>query len=252
MVDRVIWASSYDVPEDKTPDFLAWLHESHLPALARRPGYDWVAHYRRVPSPTPDITKYMSQMAVDKKDAPNLGRGTQYLLMAGATTLQPFVSPSVDQADAAAPAETRAMLALRQGIRSSIMKDVMRVNGPAAATRPLRGAPAPRIQFGTYRVNDGMEPGLWKFYLEYRFAQISASPGAVSARSLFACTGWANIGILYEFESATAHAHFLTNFERPAVERDRNNPKEMQTKVISIHEPGSPVVGERLWPPVKA
>ncbi len=73
-------------------------------------------------------------------------------------------------------------------------------------------------------------------------------PGVIATRKLVSVAGWAKHGILYEFTSLAAR---LEHFEVPH-ESLALDPKEWTGRVGSatIHTPGSPVIGPRIWPPV--
>src|SRR5689334_12137110 len=46
--DRGLWATWYDLPEGGRNDHLAWVHGTYIPALLKRPGYLWAAHYSTI------------------------------------------------------------------------------------------------------------------------------------------------------------------------------------------------------------
>src|SRR5207247_11165673 len=50
--DRGLWATWYDLPEAGRSEHLAWVHETYIPALLKRPGYLWAAHYATIPNET--------------------------------------------------------------------------------------------------------------------------------------------------------------------------------------------------------
>src|SRR5262249_21990037 len=43
--DGGLWITWYDLPDTGRETYLSWLHEKYLPALLKRPGYLWAAHY---------------------------------------------------------------------------------------------------------------------------------------------------------------------------------------------------------------
>jgi hypothetical protein len=142
------------------------------------------------------------------------------------------------------------MLALRRGVRTAIFAEEARVTGPAVATRTQGSTPAPAIQMGSFRVatlEQELDLGCW--YAQYRFPYMAQMPGSVSSRKLLSVAGWAKHSVLYEFTSLEAR---LQNFELPH-ESLGSEPQEWTGRVMrfTIHAPGSPTVGRRIWPPVE-
>src|SRR5450756_2854312 len=43
--DRGLWVTWYDLPAEGRDAYLSWLHGTYLPALLKRPGILWAAHY---------------------------------------------------------------------------------------------------------------------------------------------------------------------------------------------------------------
>ena len=73
-------------------------------------------------------------------------------------------------------------------------------------------------------------------------------PGSIASRKLLCVAGWAKHAVMYEFTSLEAR---LANFEEPH-ESHALDPKEWTGRIVryTIHTPGSPTVGQRIWPPV--
>src|SRR5262245_5534348 len=46
--DRGLWVTWYDLPEAGRSEYLAWVQASYIPALLKRPGYLWAAHYASI------------------------------------------------------------------------------------------------------------------------------------------------------------------------------------------------------------
>ena len=71
--------------------------------------------------------------------------------------------------------------------------------------------------------------------------------GCIATRKLAGVAGWAKHSVLYEFVSLEAR---LRNFEEPhqALALDRTR-WESQVIAGTVHAPGSPFIGERIWPP---
>ena len=70
-------------------------------------------------------------------------------------------------------------------------------------------------------------------------------PGAIAARKLVTVAGWVKHVVLYEFVSAEAHN---TNFMKH--ENLAFTDGEWTNRVVkyTAHAPGSPSIGERIWP----
>jgi hypothetical protein len=102
---------------------------------------------------------------------------------------------------------------------------------------------------GSFRVRtleEEFDLGCW--YAQYRLPYMAQMPGSVGTRKLLSVAGWAKHSILYEFTSLEAR---LKNFEEPH-ESLSADPKEWTGRVVryTIHAPGSPFVGRRIWPQV--
>ena len=73
-------------------------------------------------------------------------------------------------------------------------------------------------------------------------------PGSVGTRKLVSVAGWAKHSILYEFISAEAHwKYFIDGLDEYA---GKNLDWTVEVINSTIHAPGSPSVGHRLWPEV--
>ena len=243
-MDNGIWATWYDLDDGTRDRFLDWLHADYLPALKQRPGYAWIAHYRNeVGGPA---MRHLGQDILARPDE-DVGSGTQFLMLVGAASPHVFLAPSVMEPEI--PPQFRDMLALRRGLRTAIFAEEARVSGPAARSRPPGTTPAPGIQMGSFRVRsleEEFDLGCW--YAQYRLPHMAQAPGSVGTRKLLSVAGWAKHSILYEFTSLEAR---LKNFEEPH-ESLSADPKEWTGRVVryTIHAPGSPFVGTRIWPPV--
>jgi hypothetical protein len=243
-MDLGIWATWYDLDGADRDGFLEWLHGEYLPSLKQRPGYAWVAHYRNEVGGA--AMHHLGQSILSRPDE-DVGSGTQYLMLVGAPCPHTFLAPSVMQPDPSP--KVRDMLALRRGVRTAIFAEETRVSGPAARHRAPGTTPAPGIQMGSFRVRtleEEFDLGCW--YAQYRLPYMAQMPGSVGTRKLLSVAGWAKHSILYEFTSLEAR---LKNFEEPH-ESLSADPKEWTGRVVryTIHAPGSPFVGRRIWPPV--
>ncbi len=244
-MDDGIWATWYDLADDTRERFLGWLHGHYLPALQQMPGFAWVAHYRNDGG-----GEKMRALGADILARPDedIGNGSQYVILVGAPSPHTFFSPLALEIEK--DVRFRDMLALRQGVRSAIFSEEARVNGPAIGQRPQGGTPGPAIQMGSFRVRsieDEFDLGCW--YAQYRLPHMARMPGCIAARKLNCVAGWVKHAILYEFVSLKAR---LRDFEEPH-EALAMDAKEWTGRVVryTIHTPGSPVIGPRLWPPVK-
>lgn len=247
-MDNGIWATWYDLDAADRDDFLAWLHGDYLPSLLARPGIAWAAHYESEGGGT--AMREVRERIVAKPKEEDVGAGSQFLMLVGAPSPHTFLSPSVLQLEREAPDRTRAMLDKRKGVRPCIFSEETRVNGPAAGLRAAGTTPGPAIQMGSFRVRSVEEEfdlGCW--YAQYRLPHMAQMPGCIAARKLLCVAGWAKHSVMYEFTSLAAR---MENFEEPH-EAHALDPKEWTGRVVryTIHAPGSPTVGVRIWPTVE-
>lgn len=242
-IDRGIWATWYDLPEDGREDFISWLHEVHLPEATQRPGYLWAAHF--------EITESSSRMNLVKDkltytDTADIGGGTQFLVLRGAVSPHVFCDPNPAQLAERQSAEVREMLSRRIGARSCIFAEEGRVDGPEVRSRAPGLVPGPAIQMGSFVANSlEAEFDLGAWYAQYRLPSMGRMPGCVGARKLVSVAGWAKHSILYEFTSLDAREENFQKHEELSIDE-----KEWSGRVIRYltHAPGSPSVGRRIWP----
>ncbi len=247
-MDTGMWSTWYDLATEDRDAFLQWMHGSYLPYLQGLPGHAWVAHYHNV-GPGPALATY-HDIAGHAPDEEGLPTGSQYVVLVGASSPHQFFQPFFREREVP-DEETRRMLARRKGVRTVIFSEEARVNGPAYSCRSPGSTPAPAIQFGTYRIRTAEEElDLACWYAQQRFPVMSRMPGAVLTRKFLTVSGWAKHGIMYEFESLEARTR---EFEEPH-ESKVVDPKEWTGRIVrtTLHTPGSPVVGERIWPPVQS
>lgn len=243
-MSEAISATWYDLDAGDRESFLAWAHAHWLPWLKQRPGISWAAHYRGV-GHGPALATY-HDIAGHAPDG-EMGTGSQFVMLAGAASSHTFYRPLLDKVEM--PEGFAAMLGKRRGLRQAILVEEARVNGPALLARPPGAGTAPAIQFGTYRirtVEEEQDINCW--YAHQRFPLMARMPGSVTTRKFVTSTGWAKHAILYEFESLEARTkHFEVPEESKVV-----NPAEWTGRIVrtTLHTPGSPFVGERIWPPV--
>lgn len=242
-MDQGIWATWYDLADESREHYLTWVHDCYCPHLRAQPGTVWVAHYR--------YTGGGAQMERVKQTAIGhtqeaIGNGNQYLLLVGAASAHTFFKPSLDEITL--PPGYDEMLALRVGLRTAIFTEEARVNGPEPREFGPGSGPGPAIQMGSFRMRTPEEEfDLGRWYAQYRLPFMARMPGCIAARKLSGVAGWAKHSVLYEFTSLEAR---LRNFEEPheALALDGTR---WESKVIAgtVHTPGSPFIGERIWPP---
>ena len=142
---------------------------------------------------------------------------------------------------------TKEQLDQRQGVRTAIFAEEVRVTGPEVGEGVPGGLPAPAIQMGSFRIRtpeDEFALGSW--YAQYRLPAMARMPGVIRTRKLVSVAGWAKHSVLYEFTSLDAR---LEHFEKPH-ESLALDEKEWTGRIVkfTIHAPGSPSVGRRIWP----
>ncbi len=243
-MDRALWITWYNLPDGGRDEYLAWLHGSYLPALLKRPGYLWAAHYASVGEDR--IPRRSSGNKYTTTD-PEVPTGDRYILLVGAADSNVFGDPLPSEWHATLPAADQKMLAVRIGERVNIMSEAARVEGPEAKNYTAGMALAPCIQMGTFQAKWQDEFEALKWYAQWRMPAMTRLDGCIRARKLASVAGWAKSSILYEFTSLDARNHFLRSHE------DGNPNREWSDKVVAslTHAPGSANVAERIWPPVK-
>jgi hypothetical protein len=233
-MDRGIWATWYDLPEQGREEYLRWLHETFLPAMLRRPGYLWATHVENVMTPE----REQRSITIKTRD-PAVPGGNHYLLLFGAASPHIFMDPPPAELLAQLPAESREMLGLQQAPRSCVFVEVARVNGPEAKRRAPGITPGPVIQLGSFNI-DALEneATMEAWYARARLPLMGRIQGCVGARKLVSISGWAKHAILYEFTSLEA------------VEQNFKDPEDWWDRVIKhlVHAPHSPSLGQRVWP----
>ena len=250
-MDQAIWATWYDLPEDLSDggrdEYLDWLHGDYLPALQARPGIAWAAHYESQGGGA-DMNKVRANFP-ESVGMEGVGDGTQFLMIAGAAEPWTLLAPSIVGEENALTGTARHMLDLRQGVRPCIFSVFARIDGPEMDRRPAGTTPGPAIQMGSFRaatLDDEYDVGAW--YAQYRLPAMARMPGCIAARVMLSVAGWAKYSVLYEFTSLAAR---LENFEKPH-EALAFDEQEWSGRVVryTMHTPGSPTVGQRIWPPV--
>jgi len=237
-----IWATWYDLADGPPAAYFDWLHDHHLPQIQQRAGFAWAAHYR-ITGGGKRMDKIHDHLA---RTGANVGTGSQYLVLVGATSPHVFFKPRIDLWQAALTGTDAEMLALRLGARTCFFTEEARVTGPEYDTAVDGGCPAPAIQMGSFQtktLDDELDLAAW--YAQYRLPAMSRMPGCVASRKLVSVAGWAKHSILYEFTSLKARLDSFQSHESLALD-DR----VWTNRIINytVHAPGSPSVGERIWP----
>ncbi len=240
-MDRGIWATWYDLGKDGRDDYLDWLHGIYLPRLVSESRILWAGHYEITGSARDNA--FFDPANADDLD---IGTGTDYLLLVGAEGSHAFFNPNPRQRAENFDHQTKTMMARRIEARSCIFTEEVRVEGPAIDQRPANSAPGPAIQMGTLNmksIEDEYELGAW--YAQDRLPAMAAMEGCICTRKLVSTAGWAKHSVLYEFtDHEKRHANFTGH------ERDQSKQESWSVRVINntIHAPGSPSIGNRIWP----
>ena len=245
-MDRAIWACWYDLPAGVEEGYLGWLHGSYLPALLKREGYLWAAHYvsmekkQRPGTPREQALKRCADSTVPA--------GRRYVLVLGAADANVFGEPDWRSLDAALPEVDRRMLALRQGQYVNVMVEAARVSGLDEKNSVEGMLLGPCIQFGNFNCDWRDEQDILAWYANWRMPAMCDLPGVIRARRLSSIAGWAKHGVLYEFSSlALRNEHFLGH------EDARPDAKAYSDRMVEklVHAPASSTLALRLWPPVR-
>ena len=240
------WITWYDLPAAGREAYLAWLHESHLPSLLERPGYQWAAHYAAEERPIRNAKKDGASRRYPP--AGSVPGGHRYVLITGGESTEVFADPTPRQLYATLPPADRDMLAVRDGATSNIMIAHASVDGPDAGRREPGMALSPCIQLGSY-VFDGDEEDMLAWYTQWRLPSMRDIPGCVAVRRLVSVAGWAKHGILHEFTSSAARNEHFVDHERK-LHPDKVEWSDRITGQV-IHQPGSPNIAQRIWPVVR-
>lgn len=246
-MERGIWATWYDLEEnDRKGEFLAWMHGEYLPFLRAKTDYLWVAHYESDGGGAA-IRHLRDKIMLRPQE--DVGVGSQYLLLVGADTPRVFLNPSTPDPAIGGTGPFDSMLGLRRGVRPSLFLEEVRVTGPAPRDPRYGLTTAPAIQMGSLRMRtleEEIDIGRW--YEQLRLPEMARTPGCLAARKYVSIAGWAKHAILYEFATL---ADRMRHFEE-AQEAKGMDPTHWTWRIArtTVHAPGSPTVGRRIWPPV--
>lgn len=245
--DRALRASWYDLPADRVDNYLAWAHGSYLPAVLKREGCLWAAHYVAVEKK--QRPNWPRESTLKKCSDPAVPAGRQYIMIIGAADANVFGEPDWRKLDAALPESAQQMLALRQGEYVNVMVEAARVEGPAAKTYGDGMRPPPCIQFGNFNIDWRDEDDVLAWYANWRMPAVQDLPGVVRTRRLCSIAGWAKHGVFYEFTSlAMRNEHFLPHEDAYP---DIKAYSDVMVQKLT-HAPASSTLATRLWPPVAA
>jgi hypothetical protein len=238
-MDRALWITWYDLPDNQRDVYLAWLHGSYLPRLLERPGMLWAAHYAAEDIPLHTAKKKPRR----HPPAGAVPGGYRFVLLIGGEHAHVFAHPTPARLHAELPAADREMLALRMGESVNIMIEETRVDGPDANRRAPMTALSPCIQLGSFIHDDDEELLAW--YAQWRLPSMTKMPGCVGVRKLVSVSGWAKHAILQEFVSVAARNDNFVNHEQK-VHPEQAAWSEKVTGMVT-HAPGSPNVAHRIW-----
>ncbi len=242
---RAMWITWYDVPDAEREPYLAWLHETYIPAVLQRPGVAWGAHYASEERSS-IVPQGGGQGRVERHAPAGVPDGYRFILMFGADDPYTFVTPTPAGFHSSLAQDARAMLALRRGERSNIMVDEARVLGPAAGDDE-NDAPGPCIQLGSFNaVSAAFEDDVADWYAHCRLPSLETLTGCIRGRKLVSISGWAKHVALYEFASLAARNEHFVFYERAHPEMEAWSVRVVKNLV---HAPHSSNVAQRIWPP---
>lgn len=243
-MDKGLWITWYDLPEDGRDAYLSWLHETYIPALLKRPGFLWAAHYESIAKGT--MTRARKGLLHHTADA-SVPAGDRYILLFGAEQAHVFGNPVPGVLNRGMPEESRKMLAMRIGERVNIMTETARVEGPAAEGYASGMALPPCIQLGSFNCAWRDEEEMLAWYAQWRLPAMVMLPGVIRTRKLASVSGWAKHAVLYEWVSLEARNEYFPKHEDRNPEMNAWSGRVVQTLQ---HAPGSANVACRLWPAV--
>jgi hypothetical protein len=242
-MDQGIKATWYDLPDEGRDQYFGWLHGAYLPEVLRLPGILWAAHYR-ITGGGQEMDKIRTTLV--RSEPGEVGTGTQFLLLIGAGSPHVFFKPTPAEVSLREDSRVQEMTARRIGARTAVFTEEARINGPEYDRIVPSGTPGPAIQMGSFRiksVEDEIDVAEW--YAQYRLPAMARMPGCIQTRKLVSVAGWAKHSVLYEFTSLEARHENFQNHESLTLDE-----KTWTSRIVkkTIHAPGSPSVGPRIWP----
>lgn len=239
--DRGLWITWYDLPAEGRDAYFSWLHETYLPAMLKRPGYLWAAHYA-----SQDLEGGADNSKRYKHvDEPSVGKGYHYMLLIAATDANVFGDPVPSVMHASLPEQGKKMLAMRMGERMNLFTETGRREGGAFAAYKEGMTGTPCIQVGSFDCPVAFEEEMHAGYVLQRLPKMCATPSCVRVRKLNSVAGWAKHGILYEFASKEG-------FDRDYAPAVANSPLGLNGHSVVpelVHAPNGPNSALRIWPP---
>jgi hypothetical protein len=242
-MSEVLKVEWYDLADAGRDAFLAWCHDSYLPALQAARGVSWVGHYAIVDhGDQPLHPEFPTKMETDDPAVPP---GHEYVILTAAPVLQCFFGP--DNAVDALEAAQADRLAERLNYRSAVFIEEERIDGPEQRAMPYGSGPPHAMQIGNYNTvspDDDIE--LAKWYRAERFHRLSVSEGLIRGRKMVSVAGWPKHGVLWE---CTSLEEDETSFEHRFVNADRGeNWEGRHVLEYVVHAPHGPHAGRRIWP----
>jgi hypothetical protein len=246
-LDRGFWFSWHDLPPEGCDEHLAWLHETYIPKILQKPGILWAAHFKTV------VTASGSHM-IRTKD-PSVPNGSDHVVMFGGESTiaftkgaDAFLKNAASRLDRDLSAEDKAMLAMRKGERQCVLTEEMRVHGPDRGPVGDTMEPGPYIQLGSFNCPREFEDQLLAWYADFRLPAVQNVREFIGARKLLATSGCVKHVIMYEFLSRDSRDRVQSDIER----RHPDGIAWTQRFIPALtHAPRSPVLAERIWPPVR-
>jgi hypothetical protein len=238
-LDRALWVTWYDLPERGPDEYFPWLHGTYLPALLKRPGYLWAAHYATRTSG--------GSNQIHHTDDPKVPRGYHYILVVGVTDGLVFGNPVPSAIQTDLPEQGRKMLAMRSGERVNLMVESGRCEGRASTTYKEGLTGAPYIQIGSFNCPVEYEEEMHAGYVQKRLPAMCEAASCIRTRKLNSVAGWAKHAILYEFESQEG-------FDRDYEAANAKSPLGVNGHSVVpllVHAPNGPNSAARIWPPVQ-
>jgi hypothetical protein len=222
---------------------MAWLHGTYLPALLKRRGYLWAAHYE-----SQDLEGGADNYKRYKHiDDPAVGKGYHYMLLVGAGDANVFGDPVPSVLNAALPEEGKKMLSMRVAARENIFTETGRREGRALGAYKEGMMGAPCIQVGSFDCPTEFEEEMHAGYVLERMPKMCATASCVRTRKLASVAGWAKHGIIYEFASKEG-------FDRDYAPAVANSPLGFNGHSVVpelVHAPNGPNSALRIWPLVR-
>ena len=242
-MDRALWISWYDLPDNGRDAYLSWLHGTHMKNVVKRPGILWGAHFNSESAPIQSGVPRGSHGRLRHTDDPAVPRGNAYILIFGAENAHAFAKPTTAKYRASLSKDDQKMIGTRAGERVGIFTDENGIGGPEAGKRDPKQALSPCIQLGSFNAADVPEDELLDWYANWRLPSMNRLPGCVGIRKLVSVSGWAKHSVLYEFVSLEERNKHFPDHEKANPEMDAWTDR-MVRKLL--HAPGSPNVAQRI------